>query len=79
MEIADDSGKAIEVTLWGQVASSFPDMDASASEVVAFKGMYAPRGFDPRLLAVPRGFKRPSFRRCAADRAVLESRSCPGA
>ena len=39
LELADDSGKAIEITLWGAVASSFPDLDASSNEVVAFKGM----------------------------------------
>ena len=39
MQVADDSGKAIEITLWGATASSFPDMDASTAEVVAFKGL----------------------------------------
>ena len=39
LELADDSGKAIEITLWGAVAASFPDLDASSNEVVAFKGM----------------------------------------
>ena len=39
MVLADDSGKSIELTLWGANASSFPEMDASQNEVVAFKGM----------------------------------------
>ena len=39
LKIADDSKRSIEVTLWGAVASAFPDMDASATEVVAFKGL----------------------------------------
>ena len=37
--VADDSGKAIEVTLWGHTATSFPDLDASSHEVVGFKGL----------------------------------------
>jgi replication factor A1 len=37
MAVADDSGKQIELTLWGATASSFPD-DAE-TRVVAFKGM----------------------------------------
>ena len=39
MQLADDSGKSIEVTLWGNNASSFPDIDASSNSVVAFKGL----------------------------------------
>ena len=41
LNIADDSGNgtSIEMTLWGQQASNFPDMDASEVNVVAFKGL----------------------------------------
>lgn len=38
MKIADDSGSAIELTLWGTQASSFPD-DLGNASVVAFKGL----------------------------------------
>ena len=37
MVVSDDSGKAIELTLWGSNAESFPD-DAD-TQVVAFKGL----------------------------------------
>ena len=39
MVLADDSGKSIELTLWGASATAFPDLDAGQNEVVAFKGM----------------------------------------
>lgn len=39
MQVADDTNRAIEITLWGASAAAFPDLDANSAEVVAFKGL----------------------------------------
>jgi replication factor A1 len=39
MNVADDSGKSIELTLWGEKATAFPDLVADDVKVVAFKGL----------------------------------------